>query len=146
MRAHPDGFRDEPVPEVEAPDRHQSDAGQSEPNASDASDGARPDAVLDVAHQHLAPPAVAGAGKSAVPVRGDPARGDPVQGACRLALQPAQSAQAVLDAVVALCKQDAGRSVERSCAEPALSAQLRQVALADGQHLVPPARQVGLKQ
>ena len=131
MRAHPDGFQDELVPEAVAPDRHQSDGGQSEPSAWDALDGARPDAVADAAHQLPAPPAVADAGKSAVPVRGGRARGGQVSGACPLALQPAQSAQAVLDAVVVPCKQDAAQSVERSCAERALSAPPEQVALAD---------------
>lgn len=61
-----------------------------------------------------------------------------------LALRPAQWAEAVLDAVAALCRQDADRSAARSCAEPALSARLRQVA-PDAEHLVPPEQQVAPK-
>ena len=50
------------------------------------------------------------------------------------------------DAVVALCRQDADRSAERSCVEPALSAQLRPVALLDAEHLAPQEQQVVRKQ
>ena len=49
-------------------------------------------------------------------------------------------------AVVALCRQYADRSAERSCVEPALSAQLRPVALLDAEYLAPQEQQGVRKQ
>jgi hypothetical protein len=59
---------------------------------------------------------------------------------------PAQEAEAVLDAVAALCTQDAGRSAERSSAVQVSSAELQQVALPDAEHSAVWARLAALKQ
>jgi hypothetical protein len=115
------------------------------PNASDASDAARPDAAADVAHQLLARLADVDAGKSVVPVRGDPVQGGRIQGACLRAILPAQWAEAVPDAVAAPCTQDAAQSAEQSCAEQASWEQPRRVA-PDAARLVPQEQQVVLKQ
>lgn len=67
-KAHPDDCQDDSVPAEEDLARHQSDAAQSAPSASDASDVARPDATADVERQHRRRPVDVDVGKLAGPV------------------------------------------------------------------------------
>jgi len=113
-RAHPDGCRGEPGLGAEVRDRRQLDADPTASNAWDAWDGARPGVKADAVRPF--PELVdAGAEKSAGLEQDGRA-----QDACP-ELRPVRPARQ--DAVRELCKQGAGRSAERSCAEPVSEAE-----------------------
>jgi len=138
-QAHLGGFPDGLVPVGEVLDPLRSDVGQTVRSVSDALAGAHPDAAADAAH-HLPKDLVdADAGILAVPAPDGPARDAPFP----LAPQSARSELAVLDAVAAPCRPDAGQFAEQSCAVQVFAGPPKQAASPDearSELVVPPVR------
>jgi hypothetical protein len=111
-QAHLGGFLDGLVPVAEVPDPLRLAAVPWAQTASDASDDAHPDAAADAAHQLPEDLVGAGAGRSAGPAPDGLAPDAPFL----LGPQFAHSAWALLDAVAAPCRPDAGRFEEQSSA------------------------------
>lgn len=117
-RAHLDERQDELVPGVARLGLHRGDVDRWNRSASDASDGAHQDAVVDAAHLRLVLlPEGAGAGKSAAQ-----AQDDRVLDAFQMALAPVPLVQEQPDAA-APCKPDAVPSAGQSCVGPAFAEQ-----------------------
>lgn len=112
-----DGCPDEPVPAAEGQDQLRSDAVPWEQIASDASDAALPDGAEDAAHLLLSLLVAADAGIWADLAPDDPALVAQIQPGCQLE----RLGQVVLDAVAALCTQDADQSAARSSAAQAVA-------------------------
>jgi hypothetical protein len=126
-QAHLGGFQDGLVPVAEVLGPLRWDAGQSGRSASDASDGAHPDAAADAAHQLPEDLVDADAGISAVPAPDDPAR----DASFPPEAQFVRSARAELDAVAAPCRPDAGQFAEQSCAVQVFAVPRKQAAASD---------------
>jgi hypothetical protein len=123
--AHPDGCRDEQVPEAANPVQRQSDADQLGPSAWDAWDGVRPDEAEDAELQSQFLPEDADAEKLAGRARGG--RAQDASFPQDHSLEPAEAP----DAAAELCKRDADQSAARSCEEQEAAAvpESRQVRL-----------------
>jgi hypothetical protein len=120
VQGHPDGYRGERVPEAEDQVQRQWAEVRLEPNAWDAWDGARPDAVADAAHR--LPELVAeDAGKLAGPAQDVPAR------VAWCLPQPGQ--RVLLDVAAVLCRLDEVRSGEQSFSARAAQAALQTPAV-----------------
>jgi hypothetical protein len=116
-QAHLDARQDALVPAVARLGLHRGDADRWNRSASDASDGAHRDAVVDAAHLRLVLPEGAGAGKLAAQ-----APDDRVPDAFRMALAPVPLVQEQPDAA-APCKLDAVPSAGQSYVGPAVAEQ-----------------------
>ena len=119
--AHPDGCRDEPVPEEAIPVQRQADVIPPGQSAWDASDGAHPDVAADVALPRRRALADADAGKLAGRARDVQASG--VRSLDEPRSEHLAAAEAVRDAAAELCIPGAARSAARSCVAPEVWAQ-----------------------